>query len=269
MKLSSLLFAFLYFLCDADAQQLPSAGLLIRPATINYQLGNGQTENAQIFIINNLQKSKQFSVYLSDWIRDSLGVHVYTPPGANPRSCASWITIDKDFLEIAPGQTAVLDVRLRIPDTPNAATEMKWAMLFLETTEEQVVETDNQVYTVVNNKVRVGIHLYQTPPQVIHKDVRIVGFNPPTWKSRRCRITCVNSGEVQLECTSYIELSNLETGVKTRIDAPLFPLFPDQRRLVEFELPMELPPGKYSLVGVIDAGKDVPLEAVQQEINIE
>ncbi len=243
-------------------------GLTIKPSTIDFKLNNGQTGIAHVYIVNHLDKKKQFSLYLADWTRDSLGAHVYTSPGSTARSCARWVKLDRTFVEIDTGQTVDIPVKMQMPDSANAAGEMKWTMLFLETTEEQVVESANGLKTNVTNKVRVGVHLYQTPPSLTYKDVKILSFDQADTSARICHIVCQNTGTVQLECTSYLELSNVATGDKTKIDVPMFPLFPEQRRVVEFVIPDNIPKGKYSLIGVIDAGTDVPMEAAQEMIDI-
>ncbi|MBC9912614.1 hypothetical protein [Chitinophaga varians] len=243
-------------------------GLTIKPSTIDFKLNGGQAGTAHVFIVNHLNKKKQFSLYLMDWIRDSLGVHVYTAPGTSERSCARWVKLDRTFVEIDTGQIVDIPIKMQVPDSAAAAGEMKWTMLFLETTEEQIVESPTGLKTNVTNKVRVGVHLYQTPPSLTYKDVKILSFDHADTSARICHITCQNTGTVQLECTSYLELSNIATGDKTKIDVPMFPLFPEQRRVVEFVIPDKVPKGKYSLIGVIDAGTDVPMEAAQEMIDI-
>lgn len=243
-------------------------GLTIKPSTIDFKLNNGQTGTAHVFIVNHLNKKKQFSLYLSDWVRDSLGAHVYTAPGSTGRSCSRWVKLDRTFAEVDTGQTLDIPIKMQVPDSAAATGEMKWSMLFFETTEEQVVESATGVKTNVTNKVRIGVHLYQTPPSLTFKDVKILSFDHADTSARVCHIVCQNTGTVQLECNSYLELSNIATGDKTKIDVPMFPLFPEQRRVVEFVIPDKVPKGKYSLIGVIDAGTDVPMEAAQEMIDI-
>ncbi|RBL88321.1 hypothetical protein [Chitinophaga flava] len=253
----------------APADTSKRIGLVIKPSTIDFKLNNGQTGTAHVYIVNHLPKKKQFTIYLSDWVRDSTGAHTYTPPGSIERSCARWVKLTKTFIEVEPGQTYDYDIKIQVPDSTASIKEMKWTMLFFETTEEQVVEGANGLKTNINNKVRVGIHLYQTPPSLTFKDVKILAFdNKSDSDKKKCQIVCQNTGTTQLECTSYIELSNVATGDKTTVNVPQFPLFPEQRRIVEFEIPKNLPKGKYSLVGVIDAGTDVPMEAAQEMIDI-
>jgi hypothetical protein len=65
-----------------------------------------------------------------------------------------------------------------------------------------------------------------------------------------------------------VEFTNLATGQKTKLPHYDFPMFPGHTRHVYFKIPADLPKGKYSILGVLDAGEDLPLEAVQKEIEL-
>lgn len=244
----------------------PAGGLLIRPATIEFRLANGQTSVGKVLITNHLPVKKQFTIYINDFDRDTVGAHIYSPPGSTHHSCAKWVSMDKSFLEVEPGQTVELPVKITAPPDSAATAEMKWAMLFLETTQEQVVEDAKGMKTKVHNRMRVGIHLYQTPPSFTERDVQILDFKLPTDSARTCNLVCENTGKMQIEVNSYLELSNVSTNERTKVDFPQFPMFPGQKRVLSFHIPQSLPKGKYSIIGVVDAGSDIPLAAVQENI---
>ncbi|RAJ79060.1 hypothetical protein CLV59_106120 [Chitinophaga dinghuensis] len=252
----------------SDSSPTKRSGLLFRPATIDFRLSPGQTGIGKVLITSAMPVHKQFTIYTADFVRDSAGGHVYTAGGSIPQSCAKWIKLDKTFFEIDSGQTVELPFKLVAPEDSLSNAEMKWAMIFLETTQEQIVETADGVRTKVNGRMRVGVHIYQTPPGITEKDVEIQGFQLPKDSNRVCLITCKNTGRMQLEINSYIELSNNATNERTKVYFPLFPMFPGQVRIVPFQLPDNLPKGKYSLIGVIDAGGDVPIAAVQENIDM-
>lgn len=264
---------FLLSLCFIGAksysqQATPARGLAINPVTVSFNLLPGQTETGKIYIANQMGSKKQFSVYLNDWRRDTVGAHNYTEPGKDARSCAGWVTPDKTFFELEAGQSTEISIRMNIPDSPSTAAQMKWCMLFIETVEEQKAEQGNGVTTNINNRFRFGVHVYQTPPVINRKEVRLLSLDALAGNPLKYRIVCQNSGEVQASCMSYIELSNLADGKRYKLPAQEFPLFPEQKRYVDFQVPDTLPKGKYSLTGVIDAGVDVPLEAAQLIIEI-
>ncbi|MBV8251301.1 MAG: hypothetical protein JO154_01740 [Chitinophaga sp.] len=253
---------------NADPGTDKRSGLLFRPSTIDFQLNSGQTGIGKVVITNFLSTKKQFRIYVDDFVRDSAGGHTYSAGGSIPQSCAKWIQLDRTFFELDTGQTIEIPFKVVAPPDSLSNIEMKWAMLFFETTQEQIVEDAKGVKTTVMGRLRIGVHIYQTSPSITDKDITIEGFKLPTDSNRTCVITCRNTGKTQLLVKSYIELSNTATNERTKLNFPLFPMFPGQKRVLPFQLPNNLPKGKYSLIGVIDAGGDVPIAAVQENIDI-
>lgn len=239
----------------------------IHPTTLQYTLGSGQSETQVIHISNGADKKVQYRLYLNDWMRDSLGGHEYYRPDTLSRSCARWLTINKNFVELQPKEAVDITVKLQLPDSASASAEMKWAMLFIETVEEQVKAADKQAQATVRNLLRLGVHIYQTPPTLNTKEVRILDLKPAAEIANAYSIICKNTGNVMMECKSYLEITSAD-GKKTKLDNIEFPLFPDQKRYVTFELPKNMPKGKYSVLAVIDGGEDMSLEAIESEIEV-
>lgn len=240
----------------------------IHPTTLFFNLGAGQSETQVIHISNGSDAKKvQYRVYLNDWLRDSLGGHEYYRPDTLSRSCARWVTVNKNFIELQPKEAVDLTVKLSLPDSAAAGSEMKWAMLFIETVEEQVNAGAKQAQATVRNLLRLGVHIYQTPPTLTNKEVRLLDLKPDDSVKNAYNVICKNTGDIMLECKSFIEITSAD-GSKTKLDAVEYPLFPGQKRYVLFELPKNLPKGKYSALAVIDAGEDMSLEAVESNIEV-
>lgn len=252
----------------AQSQEKPK-GISVRPVTIEFSNTSGEIGERKILITNTLEIKKQFIVYPADWERDTIGAHVYNEPSDHLRSCAKWIELDKTFFELEPGQTEELNIKLVSPTDSTAFDKMKWCMLFVETTQEKKVKDTTGLTTTIASRFRVGVHVYQTPPGVTNKEIRLLEFEPLRNENNKYRITCENTGAVQLNCTSYLELSSLNDGSRIKIPSIDFPVFPSQKRYLDFELPNTIPKGKYILTGIIDAGQDVPLEAGQISIEIQ
>jgi hypothetical protein len=257
-----LLLALVIFSGAVRAQQLG-----VYPTQLDYNLTAGQSESKAITLTNGSTNKVQFRFYLNDWLRDTAGGHIYYRADTLSRSCAKWVTLGKNFVELEPGQTAQVTVKLTVPESPEAIKQMKWAMLFVETVEEQ----NNAVKkngANINNLLRIGVHIYQTPPNLTTKKVKVLELSPVPKTVNNYRLTCKNEGDVMLECKSYVELASLADGKKIKTDPIEFPLFPEQKRYVNFQLPANLPKGKYSALAVVDAGEDISLEAVESTIEI-
>lgn len=239
----------------------------VYPTTLDFNLSAGQGEAQVINISNGSSQKVQFRTYLNDWIRDSVGGHAYFEPNTIDRSCASWVTLDKNFIELEPGESTQLTVQLRAPGD-DAKPKMRWAMIFIETVQEQTKTDDNNSQAAVRNLLRVGVHVYQTPPNVSEKGIEVVDIRPIADVPNVYNLVCKNIGDVMLECKAYLEFTSMSDGEQTKLDNVEFPMFPGQKRLVTFELPKNMPEGQYNVLGVLDAGEDIPLEAVESTIDV-
>jgi hypothetical protein len=180
------------------------------------------------------------------------------------------VTLNKNLIELEPGQTENLLVKLKAPADPAQVKEMKWAMLFLQSVSEQDSSSRKQknMSTKIKEVVRVGIHIYQTPPQLTNKAARAVSFTPVPGEKNTYELAMANTGDIMLNCKAHLELTNVVNGVETKLDNIEFPVFPGANRKVKLTIPAKLSSGKYSAIAVLDLGEDMALEALEKEIII-
>lgn len=265
---NNLLFLFTTLFCLGIFHSTVSGqNLGVYPTTLDFKLSGGQSEAQVISLSNGSANKVQFRVYLNDWVRDSVGGHIYYEPATTERSCAKWLTIDKNFIELQPGESTQLTVQMLVPTDPAASSQMKWAMLFIETVEENVSKDDKTAQASVKNLIRVGVHIYQTPPGLSEKSIKVIDLVPNKEIPNTYDLVCKNTGDVMIECKAYLQLA-AANGEETKLDFIEFPMFPGQKRYVTFELPKNLPDGKYNALGVLDAGEDIPLEAVESSVEV-
>jgi hypothetical protein len=268
----AIIFLFLNSTAQVNVQNdlTPAHTVSVQPMKNQFNLKAGESKEIKIYISNKLERKMQFNVYLGDWERDTMGEHVYNAPGTQPYSCSQWITIDKKFIEVDTAQIGIINLKLQIPDSASAVSGMKWAMLFIESVEEsKAPENTKEMKSEIIPRTRFGVHIYQTPPNINEKEIRLLSFNRLTSKNDVFRLTCENTGKVQLDCKSYIELSPLSNGKKIVTPSLEVPLFPGQKRYLDFQIPSSIPKGKYTLVGVIDGGYDMDIEAAQMVVDIQ
>lgn len=259
--LTLLLFTINSICCEAQ-----SVGA--HPTMVEFALSPGQNESQVINLSNSSDRKVQIKLYLNDWDRDSSGGHIYYEPNTQPRSCSRWITLDRNFVELEAGQSSTVSVKMSLPDSASASSEMKWAMLFVETVEEQKNADTKKAQAMIRNLLRIGIHIYQTPPNLTKKEIKAYKLEPVADNPKQYRLLCKNTGELMLHCKSYLELTYVKDGTKNKLEPIEFPVFPGQKRYVTYELPANLLKGKYSALAVVDAGEDISLEAVESVIEI-
>ncbi len=241
----------------------------IQPSVLDFRVGPSGVQSQSVRISNLSDRKIKFIAYLADWLRDSTGGHQYFRADTLPRSCASWINISKSFLEVEPGKSEELIVRLNTPADQKKVDEMKWAMLFLQAAEEQDSSSRNKknVQTEVKEIIRVGIHIYETPPQLSAAQARAVSLKPGGEKNTY-ELLMKNTGNVMLQCKAYLELTNPADGKSYQTEKIEFPVFPDGTRKVKLTLPANIPKGKYSALAILDIGEDLPLEGIEKTIEV-
>ena len=263
MRRILLLFVFLIAFDAAYSQQIS-----ISPTIMPFKLGPGQSESRVLRVTNTSDKKQSFQASIGDWLRDSLGNHQYFDPNTIARSCASWVTVLPSFFEVQPNETVEVLVTIQAPIDPKLFEQVKWAMLFIQGTVEK---TDpfvpaKTLSTQIREFYRVGVHIYETPPTITTSEAKIVGLDGDPKKEYV--LTVKNTGALMLECKTHLELTNLESGKETKIPEQEFPLFPEGVRRTSFELPADLPKGKYSVLGILDYGDAMPLEAIEKTIDL-
>jgi P pilus assembly chaperone PapD len=240
----------------------------IQPGTLSYNIERGKSQTQSVKISNASDKKISFQAYVGDWVRDSSGGHAYYRPDTLKRSCASWVTVSRNFVEVMPGQTEEILVTLTGPSNEALYEQMKWAMLFVQTvTEQESSKADKGLKATIKETVRVGVHIYQTPSNLIKASAQALNLRPAKDKNTY-EFAVANTGEVQLQCKATLTLTNTSTGEEIKLDRIEFPMFPEGKRVVRFAIPEKTPKGKYSALAILDIGEDKELQAIEKTIEI-
>ncbi len=277
VRIFTSLFVFFLLVSTVHAQVVldndatPEGTVSVQPMDHDLNLKRGETKEFKLYVSNKSFKKMSFSISLSDWMRDSVGAHIYSPPGTEAHSCTSWITFDKNFIEVDTNKVGVVNVKVHMPDSAGVDDGMRWSMIFIQSVEETKAPPSTKVATsYIQQNIRFGVHINQTPAAILsQKDFKLISFTPMPNEKSKFRILGENTGKVELLCKSYIELSSIPGGTKTKLLPLEVPVFPGAKRYFDFTLPSDLSKGKYTMVGVVDAGGDMDIMAAQMTINIQ
>ncbi|MBN9380099.1 MAG: hypothetical protein J0H74_05010 [Chitinophagaceae bacterium] len=248
----------------------PGQKVAIQPSILDFHLAPGNTVSQVVHISNLSDQQMGFRAYLADWLRDSTGVHQYFRPDTLSHSCAGWVSLDKDFIEVPPGGSRDLVVKLQPPSDLRSFQQMKWAMLFLQSGVEQDSASAHgkDFNTHIRQLLRVGVHIYQTPPTLTHYSARALALKEVPGEKNAYDLYMENTGETMLQCKVHLELTNIETGKEFRSEKVEFPVFPEGTRKVRLMVPVNTPRGRYSALAILDIGEGIPLEAVEKKIEV-
>ena len=240
----------------------------VNPTILTFNESAGQSSTQLLTITNLSNKVQAYQLSLGDWIRDTTGEHRYYAPGTIKRSCANWVTFDNAVVEVDPQKSKDVRVTLTIPADSAATKEMKWAMIFVQNVQEQTGNENKAVKlkATIKEIYRIGIHIYQTPPNVNKKEAKAISLAQNKDNKDLFDFTMVNSGTTMLDCKVRLVLTNLANGTEIKLDEQSFPVFPEGKRIVKLEIPKTVPNGKYSMLGILEYDPDMPLEAIESSL---
>lgn len=262
------------------AQQ--AGGVSVAPTKIYFTVKPGQSKTSYITVHNTYSKTYKMEVRFSDFEMNKSGKTAYQKAGAHENTLTDWISFSPTFFELAPGQKQKIAVTLNVPDIP-AAYRAKWGVVFInQAIERQTIDAESSDKTIAMGVIPTfsfGVFIYQNPPNVIINKVEITSFTKTTIPKSKDKadakektileLKAKNTGDGISFSTSYVELTNLKTGKKTKLGKKSFTILPDHERVFVYELPENLEKGEYSVFGVLDFGSKTELEGAELQIKIE
>lgn len=272
-KLKQILIATL-FLFISGFQPAKAQSVSISPSRLYYKVGMGEYKTQEINVTNNSTVRQSFTVLFSDFEPAGIeGKSRFMDAGESENSCSRWLSATPSFFEIEPGQTQKIQVLLQVPASPDA-NKVKWAAMRIKLTKEKKAPDSNDKNSIgmgVNETFQFVAHVFQTPPSVTLKSAEIESFKDLAAEGERGRLLVMrirNTGEAILDCASYLEFTNLQTGEEERIKPIAFTVLPGGSREIKFTVPKTLSKGKYSVLGVVDFGSRENVQAAELQVEV-
>ncbi len=268
-QLFALLVTFIGFYSGVIAQNVS-----IAPSRLYYKIDAGGYKSQAVTITNSSRVKQSFTITFSDFEAPGVeGKSKFMDAGESENSCSKWLSASPSFFEIEPGQSQTVQVLLQVPNIPEA-NKVKWSAMKVKLAKEKSKsEANNDANAVgmgVTETFQFIVHIFQSPPSVTFKSAEILGFKDITAEndsSRVLKLMVKNSGEAILDCASYLEITNLQTGSEERVKPFAFTLLPGGSRDVKFHLPV-IGKGKYSILGVVDYGSKENVQAAELDLEV-
>jgi len=258
---------------NTNAKETSTKGVSISPAHFNLSLNPGDTKTYKINVDNITNFKKQFEVNVYDFDMNGKGKSSFMQAGEGKYSLSKWLNISPTFIELKPKEKKEIAFSITVP-TSDAGFKSAWSIIMVEEQKPRVKLDDPQNK---NNTIALGIvptfafgvFIYQNPPNVTSNGIEITNFTfNDSDKSKSILIEAQNKGTGIAYCTSYIDLTNLDTGKQQRLKVKRFTILPDLIRDFVFELPEKMPQGNYLAVGVLDYGSAEEIQAAKLEFTL-
>jgi len=265
-----------YFLTAAllwSCMSVNAQNVSLSPSRLYFKASGGEVKKQLVHVTNNSATKQSFTVSFGDF--NAPGVEGKTELVKGPagdHALSPYLSASPSFFDLEPGKSQDIQVIIDLPSLPES-NKVKWGTMILKLAKERVQASKDKegVGMGLVETFQFVVHLFQTPPNVTFKQAEIMSFKEctmPLDTTRMLSIETKNTGEAILDCATYLEYSNLETGFEQRSKPSAFTILPEGGRLMKFSVPNDLPKGKYTVTAVVDIGLRDAVQAAEIDLEI-
>lgn len=239
----------------------------VSPVSIRFKVEPGDSQKRVVNITNHSNKKASFSFEIKDYYYATDGTEKKFPPNSIKRSCSDWININPSFIEINPNELYEVDVTIVVPANEYST---RWSKIYVKSVREQTsFDVDKSLGTGIGVSGAIAIDVTQSPESNRNFRANISNF---TQKGKEDSVMVFsafinNTGDKIVKCKVYLIASSIQTAEEIKYDPVTLRVYPESSREIKLKLPLDLPPGKYSVAVVLDYGHN-NLEAAQVIIDI-
>ncbi|MCB0380101.1 MAG: DUF916 domain-containing protein [Flavobacteriales bacterium] len=258
---------------DDSPKDFQTKGISVSPAHFHLTQKPGEVKTYKINVKNDTETAKRFKVNIYDFDMNGKGKSSFMSPGKGKYSLSRWLNISPTFIELQPGEHKEVKFTVSVPDNEDG-NKSAWSIIMVEQEEprkklEPPSKSDNTVALGVIPTFAFGVFVYQNPPNVITDNVEITNFSYSEKDTTKIiAIEAANKGNGIAYCTSYIDLTNLNTGTQKRLTVKTFTILPELIRDFVFTLPKNLEKGNYLAIGVLDYENSEEIQAAKLNFEI-
>jgi P pilus assembly chaperone PapD len=249
-------------------------GTSVSPSRLYFKVAPGGYKSQTIHVTNSGKTTESFTVTFANF--SSPGNRGKTKIDTSmdaEHGLARWLSASPSFFEVGPGETKDVEILLQLPNTPEANT-VRWGIIIVKSAIERKAPKGGDSKTVgmqIVQSFQFGIHVFQTPPAVVFKEVTVRKFYRDSTVADsliHLRVEVENTGDAIADCAPYLDITNLKTGENMRVKGKGFTILPDGFREILFTLPKDFPAGEYSILGVVDYGSTTDFAASELKLKI-
>jgi P pilus assembly chaperone PapD len=265
--------SILILICLGITVCINAQNVSIAPSRLYYKVGLGEYKSQVVTITNNSSARQSFTITFADFEAPGTeGKSKFMEIGESENSCSKWMSASPSYFEIEAGQSQQVTVLLQVPNLPDA-NKVKWSAMRIKLAKEKQsasLDDPKAVGMGITETFQFVVHIFQSPPSVTYKNAEIESFKEIAsipGAPGALTLMVKNSGDAILDCASYLEVTNLQTGDEKRLKPFAYTILPGGSRSVKFSLP-SLSSGKYSVLGVVDYGSKENVQAAELQISV-
>ncbi len=247
-------------------------GVSVSPSSMHLNIKPGTTVVKEIKIVNDTRNVNKFKIGFNDFEMNNAGKPV-TPSQNECKYCLSkYISVSPSYIELKPGDEVKVKLNIAIPDSDYAYKSL-WTIVTIDQVKDRppldLENHPNRLSMGVIPSMGFGVYVYQNPPNVKVNKINIDKFVYTEKDGKRFfYLNVKNVGDGISYCTSYVSITNLNTGDQKKMNVKNFTILPQFIREFKIELPADLLPGMYNAVGVVDFGSEEEMIAAQANFEV-
>ena len=236
----------------------------VAPVKMNFKVDPEESQTKILSIKNHSNFRTSFTISFADFVIDKEGNKQAIERNSSKTSCTEWITPEQTFFDINPNEQVQVKITM-LPPVDDYTT--RWALMYIQTvTEKTSFDVDEGMGAGVRLSGRIAVEIYRDPVLQLKsklkiKDLREINNIDST--NRYFTADVLNTGKNIAKCKVNFIASDLNTAEEIEFDPIYFDSYPGFLREIKFKLPSTLPAGKYSLVALLDYGKDITIEGTR------
>lgn len=248
-------------------------GVSVSPSSMHLSIKPGSSVVKEIKVKNSTKEEYTFQITYSDFEMSRIGKPLGLKPGEGKYGLSRYINVSPSYFKLKAGEELKLKVTIAVPEEEDAYKAM-WTILIVDQVTERPPldqgDKPNRLSMGIIPTFGFGVYIYQNPPNVKINSLEIEKFALTTTTDGKKKMEMVvkNTGDGISYCSSYVELTNVNTGRQDKLQVKRFTILPQFFRDFFYELPADLPPGKYSAVGVVDFGNSEEIIAAELEFDV-
>lgn len=254
--------------------QTSAQSVSLSPSRVYFKAAPGETKKQVVHVSNNSKEKQSFTITFGDFSATGTdGKTQLMKAGESEHACSPYMSASPSFFELTPGKSQDIEVIIDLPNTPEA-NKVKWGTMMLKLTKEKTDANKGErdgVGIGILETFQFVVHVFQTPPSVTLKQAEIETFKEIAVAGdsvRTLALVAKNTGDAILDCATYLEFSNLQTGYEQRTKPSAFTMLPGGGRQMKFTVPADLPKGKYTVTAVVDIGSKDAVQAAEMDIEV-
>ena len=235
------------------------AAFVCTPMEFHLDVPSGEERTQTFWVRNRGDETIALKVYTGDfWIKPD-GNEVFLEPGEVERSCATWLQVAPEELELAPDESSAIRFNIIVPPGKSGTY---WGMIFVEQTNKPTIKTAKKGESQFNilSFQRVGVRIFENAPGATTPSEGKINEVNVGWDKEKGQLEIglkfENEGDVLLKCKGTVEIKDMKGETVKGIELDEFNSYPRASRTKKAFLKEVLDPGHYTVVVIIDYGAE-------------